>query len=180
MIEINDFVKLEQIDPRHYDASYYLVPEQGAQKAYALLLQSLSEANVVGVAKFVLRSKEYLAAIRPTEGALTLSTMIFADEIVPVTELETYLPGDVKLSDKELNMARQLIASLITDFNPSQYENQYYKEVMQLIDAKAESAQVGAKQPEPSGKVIDIMAALEASIKAIEKQEKPKRKKKTG
>ncbi len=179
VISIEDFVRLEQIDPRHYDASYYLVPETGAGKAYALLLQSMSEAGVVGIAKFVLRSKEYLAAIRPTEGALTLSTMLFADEIVPVTELETYLPTDVKLSDKELNMARQLIASLITDFNPRQYENQYYKEVMQLIDAKAESAQVG-KQLEPSGKVIDIMAALEASISAIKEQEKPKKKRKTG
>jgi DNA end-binding protein Ku len=127
VIEINDFVKLDQIDPRHYDSSYYLVPESGAQKAYALLLQSMSEANVVGVAKFVLRSKEYLAAIRPAEGALTLSTMLFADEIVKSAELETYLPGDVKLTDKELNMARQLINSLVTEFEPEKYENEYYK-----------------------------------------------------
>lgn len=180
VIEINDFVKLEQIDPRHYDASYYLVPETGAQKAYALLLQSMSEANVVGVAKFVLRSKEYLAAIRPAEGALTISTMLFADEIVSPAELETYLPGDVKLSDKELNMARQLINSLITEFNPNQYQNEYYKSVMDLIDRKTENAQAGAKSVEPGGKVIDIMAALEASINAIKAQEKSKKKRKTG
>lgn len=179
-IEINDFVHLEQIDPRHYDTAYYLVPETGAAKAYALLLQSMGEVGVVGIAKFVLRSKEYLAAIRPAEGALTLSTMLFADEIVPAASLETYLPGDIKLSDKELNMARQLIASLVTDFNPAQYENEYHKAVMQLIDSKAEAAHVGAKAIEPAGKVIDIMAALEASIKAIKEQEKPKRKKKTG
>ncbi|MCM0758124.1 Ku protein [Sporomusa sphaeroides DSM 2875] len=179
VIEINDFVKLDQIDPRHYDASYYLVPETGAGKAYALLLQAMGEANVVGIAKFVLRSKEYLAAIRPAEGALTLSTMLFADEIVPAAALETYLPGDIKLSDKELNMARQLIASLITNFEPEKYENEYYKAVTKLIDSKAETA-IGTKQAEPPGKVIDIMAALEASIAAIKAQEKSKRKKKTG
>ncbi|MDF2572147.1 MAG: repair protein [Sporomusa sp.] len=173
VIEINDFVKLEQIDPRHYDAS---VPEAGAAKAYALLLQSMAEANVVGVAKFVLGSKEYLAAIRPAEGALMLSTMLFADEIVQTEELETYLPSDVKLTDKELNMARQLISSLVTEFNPNQYDNEYYKSVMGLIDSKAESAQVGTKQFEPGGKVIDIMAALEASINAIKQTEKTKRK----
>ncbi len=180
VIEINDFVKLDQIDPRHYDTAYYLVPETGAQKAYALLLQAMGESNVVGIAKFVLRSKEYLAAIRPAEGALTLSTMLFADEIVQPAELETSLPGDVTLTDKELNMARQLIASLVTEFNPAQYENEYHKAVMQLIDRKAESAQIGAKQTEPVGKVIDIMAALEASIKAIDGQKKPKTKRKTG
>ncbi|CQR73284.1 non-homologous end joining protein Ku [Sporomusa ovata] len=177
VIEINDFVRLEQIDPRHYDASYYLVPETGAQKAYALLLQSMAEANVVGVAKFVLRSKEYLAAIRPAEGALTLSTMLFADEIVKPTELETYLPGDVKLTDKELNMARQLINSLVTEFEPEKYENEYYKSVMGLIDSKAETT-VGGKEL-IGGKVIDIMAAIEASIAAIKEKEKPKKKRKT-
>jgi DNA end-binding protein Ku len=180
VISIEDFVRIDQIDPRHYDASYYLVPETGAGKAYALLLQSMGEANVVGIAKFVLRSKEYLAAIRPAEGALTLSTMLFADEIVPAAALEAYLPGDVQLSDKELNMARQLISSLVTDFEPSKYENEYYKSVMTLIDGKAESAQVGSKPLEPGGKVIDIMAALEASIQAIKKQEKPKKKRKIG
>ncbi|CVK18433.1 Non-homologous end joining protein Ku [Sporomusa sphaeroides DSM 2875] len=179
VISIEDFVKLDQIDPRHYDASYYLVPETGAQKAYALLLQAMGEANVVGIAKFVLRSKEYLAAIRPAEGALTLSTMLFVDEIVPVAALETYLPGSIKLSDKELNMARQLITSLITDFEPGKYENEYHKAVMNLIDSKAKTV-IGTKQAEPPGKVIDIMAALEASIAAIKAQEKPKRKKKTG
>lgn len=180
VIEINDFVRLEQIDPRHYDTAYYLVPETGAGKAYALLLQAMNEANMVGIAKFVLRSKEYLAAIRPAGGALTLSTMLFADEIVQPAELENYLPSDVKLSDKELNMARQLIASLVTDFRPEQYQNEYHKAVMQLIDRKAGSSPVGVKTAEPAGKVIDIMAALTESIKAIEEQKKTKRKRKTG
>ena len=178
VISIEDFVRLDQIDPRHYDTAYYLVPETGAGKAYALLLQAMGEANVVGIAKFVLRSKEYLAAIRPAEGALTLSTMLFADEIVPTAALAAYLPGDVHLADKELNMARQLINSLVTDFEPDKYQNEYHKSVMSLVDAKAKSAQINATPSEPAGKVIDIMAALEASIQAINKQ-KPK-KKKTG
>lgn len=97
IIEISDFVKLDEIDNRYYDSSYYLVPDQGASKAYSLLLKAMSETNVVGIAKFVLRNKEYLAAIRPTDQVITLSTMLFADEIVSTKELENDLPSNVEL-----------------------------------------------------------------------------------
>ncbi|AJQ27561.1 Ku protein [Pelosinus fermentans] len=131
IIEISDFVKLDEIDNRYYDSSYYLVPDQGAGKAYALLLQGMTEANVVGIAKFVLRNKEYLAAIRPTDNVITLSTMLFADEIVQTKEIENDLPSNVELSDKEMNMAKTLINSLITKFEPEKYTNEYHKQVMQ-------------------------------------------------
>jgi DNA end-binding protein Ku len=130
IIEISDFVKLEEIDNRYYDSSYYLVPDQGAAKAYSLLLKAMSEANVVGIAKFVLRNKEYLAAIRPTDNVITLSTMLFADEIISTKELENDLPTDIELSDKEMKMAKTLIDSLITKFDPAKYENQYHKQVL--------------------------------------------------
>ena len=178
-ISIEDFCRLEEIDPRHYDASYYLVPNEGAGKAYALLLRALKEANVVGIAKMVKHQKEYLVAVRATEGALSLSTMLFPAELISTADLE--VNADIELSEKELGMAKLLIESQISHFNPTKYSNEYYNAVHALIESKAEKEQVSRAadgEIAPAGKVIDIMAALEASIKAINKQ-KPK-KKKTG
>jgi DNA end-binding protein Ku len=175
IIEISDFVKLSEIDNRYYDNSYYLVPDQMANKAYSLLLRAMSEANVVGIAKFVLRNKEYLAAIRPTDQVITLSTMLFADEIVPVKELETYLPAEVQLSDKELGMAKTLIDSLITSFDASKYENEYHKQVVQMIETKAGNEEIVVKLADTSPHFVDLMAALEASMSAIKKNETKKK-----
>jgi DNA end-binding protein Ku len=174
-IEISDFVKLDEIDTRFYDNSYYLVPDQGAGKAYALLLQGMTEANVVGVAKFALRNKEYLAAIRPTDQVITLSTMLFADEVVPVKELENYLPSNTELPDKELNMARTLIDSLITKFDATKYENEYHKQVMAMIDTKAGNEEIVVKPADTSPHFADLMSALEASMATIKKNEAKKK-----
>lgn len=172
VIDIQDFVKLNQIDPRHYDSSYYLAPEPGAGKAYALLLEALKQSDAVGIARFVLRSKEYLAAIRPVGEALTLSTMLFADEIVPVAELAEQLP-DVQPSEKELAMAKLLIESQLTEFEPEKYKNEYHAAVMALIDGKAEQEAVISKPAAQGMPAIDIMAAIEASLAAL-KKDKPK------
>jgi DNA end-binding protein Ku len=174
-IEISDFVKLEEIDNRYYDSSYYLMPDQGAGKAYSLLLKAMAEANVVGIAKFVLRNKEYLAAIRPTEQVITLSTMLFADEIVSTKELENDLPSNIELSEKELNMAKTLIDSLITKFDASKYENEYHKQVLQMIDTKAGNDQIVATPINTAPYFVDLMAALEASMSAIKKNETKKK-----
>lgn len=180
IIEISDFVKLDEIDPRYYDSSYYLVPDQGANKAYALLLEGMKQSNVVGIAKFVLRSKEYLAAIRPADGLITLSTMLFADEVVKPSELETYLPYNIELSEKELGMAKTLIDTLITKFEPEKYENEYHKQVIALINSKAEGEQITPAAPESqAGKVVDLMAALEASLNALKKPPKKTKKSKS-
>ena len=175
-IEISDFVKLNEIDPRYYDHSYYLVPDQGAGKAYALLLAAMKDSDVVGIARFVLRSKEYLAAIRPAENVITLSTMLFADEVISPTELETSLPSGIELSEREIGMAKTLIQALITTFHPEKYENEYHKQIMSMIESKAEGEAVTvAESAAPASAVIDIMAALEASMKAIN-ESAPKRK----
>lgn len=176
IIEISDFVKLDEIDNRLYDNSYYLMPDQGAGKAYTLLLQAMADANVVGIARFVLREKEYLAAIRPTDSVITLSTMLFADEIVPVQELEKDLPQNIELSEKEMTMAKTLINSLITAFDPTKYENQYHKQVLEMIDKKAGNEQTVIAPADTSPYYHDLMAALEASMKAMPK---PETKKKT-
>jgi len=175
VIEISDFVKLEEIDNRYYDSSYYLVPDQGASKAYALLLRGMNDANVIGIAKFVLRNKEYLAAIRPTDNVITLSTMLFADEIVSTKELENDLPSNVELSDKELSMAKTLIDTLITKFDPEKYQNEYHKQVLDMIDKKAGSEQTVVKSTDTSPYFAGLMDALEASMAAIKKTETKKK-----
>ena len=173
IIEISDFVKLDEIDTRFYDNSYYLVPDQGASKAYSLLLKAMTDTNVVGIAKFVLRNKEYLAAIRPTANVITLSTMLFADEIVSTKELDSYLPTDVQLSDKELGMAKTLIDTLITKFDPSKYENEYQKQVIKMIEDKAGNEE-SIKSADPTPRYLDLMSALQASMDAVKAENKKK------
>ena len=121
-IDIEDFVEYDQIDPVHYERPYYLVPEKGAAKAYALLLQAMKDSNKVAIARLVLRTKQYLAAIRPKGDVLCLETMLFADEVVPESELDGVPGDDVEVSERELKMARQLIESLSTDFEPEKYQ----------------------------------------------------------
>ncbi|MBP2634416.1 MAG: ku [Firmicutes bacterium] len=167
-IAIEDFVKIDQIDPLYYDNCYYLTPDKGASKAYFLLLAAMQNTEQIAIARVVMRNKEYLTAIRPIGKALALSTMHFADEIVKITELEDMPTDFSEPAKKELAMAEQLIQSLTTKFNPAQYHDQYYQQVMTMLEKKAEG-QVVTGQPDvkPGGKVIDLMAALEASITAM-------------
>jgi DNA end-binding protein Ku len=169
-IDIEDFVDLEQIDPIYYDHPYYLVPDKSAAKAYGLLLQAMQESDKVAVARVVLRSKEQLVAIRPAPGGvLMMETMIFADEVVPTDEIDD-LPAakELKVSDREVKMAQQLIDSLSSDFEPDKYRDEYREKVLELIERKAagEEIAVQPEAPEPK-KVPDLMAALEASLAAV-------------
>ena len=166
-IDIEDFVELDQIDPVHYERPYYLVPEKGAAKAYALLLQAMKDSNKVAIARMVLRTKQYLAAIRPKGDILCLETMLFADEVVDEAELDGVPGDDVEVSERELKMARQLIESLSTDFEPEKYQDEYRERVLALIEAKAEGAEIVAQAAsEEPAQVVDLMAALEASLAA--------------
>jgi DNA end-binding protein Ku len=180
-IDIEDFVDLSEIDPVYYDHPYYLVPDKGASKAYGLLLNAMRESGRVAIARVVLRSKEQLVAIRPDRDGrlLMMETMIFADEVVPADDLDG-LPEaeDLKVSEREVKMAQQLIESLVTDFEPQRYRDEYREKVLELIEAKAEGQEIvtPAEAPEPA-KVPDLMAALEASLAAVRSDdEKPKRK----
>jgi DNA end-binding protein Ku len=172
-IDIEEFVDLSDIDPIFYDSAYYLAPDK-ATKPYALLARAMEEEGKVGIAHFVMRTKQYLAAIRPQDGRLLLSTMVYADEIndpmsVPeLEELET-----VELDDKELKMARQLIETLDADFEPEKFHDTYREAVIDLIERKAEGEEVvaPAAAAEPD-KVIDLMAALEGSVKAAKEARK--------
>jgi DNA end-binding protein Ku len=181
-IDIEDFVDLADIDPVYYDHPYYLVPDKGAAKAYGLLLNAMRESGKVAIARVILRSKEQLVAIRPDrDGAvLMMETMIFADEVVPKDDLDG-LPAaeELKVSDREVAMAQQLIDSLSGGFEPQRYKDSYREKVLELIERKAagEEITVQAEAPEPA-KVPDLMAALEASLAAVrtDDDDKPKRK----
>ncbi|MDP8937997.1 MAG: Ku protein [Actinomycetota bacterium] len=168
-IDIEDFVDLDQIDPIFYERPYYLVPDKGGTKAYALLREAMRETNKVGIARLVLRTKQYLAAIRPMGDALVLETMLFADEVVPTDELD--LPGkDVEVTEREEKMARQLIDSLTTDFDPEKYKDEYRERVLELIEQKAAGQEIVVEDTaEEAPKVVDLMAALEASLAAVKK-----------
>jgi DNA end-binding protein Ku len=173
-IDIDEFVDLAEIDPIFYDNAYYLAPEPTAVKPYALLARAMEESGKVGIARFVMRSKQYLAAIRPRDHMLVLSTMVYADEIndpVEIPELDEVQGVDV--ASKELEMARQLIDSLSDEFEPEKFEDTYRQSVLDLIEKKAAGEEIVAAPSAPStDRVVDLMAALEASVAEAKKARK--------
>jgi DNA end-binding protein Ku len=166
-IDIEDFVDLDQIDPLFFDSNYYLVPDGKGDKAYRLLLEAMRDAGKVGIAKVVMRTKQYLVAVRPVDEALVMTTMNFADEVVARDELEGLPSEKADASDRELKMAQQLIDSLAIEWDPDKYHDTYRERVLDLIEKKAEGQEI-VSQPESDrpAPVIDLMAALEASLAA--------------
>jgi DNA end-binding protein Ku len=175
-IEIQDFVDLDDIDPIYFEQPYYLGPDKGAERAYALLVQAMKDARKVAVARFVLRNKEHLAAIRPMEDVLTLTTMRFHDEVTQPNDLdgEVFEESKPEKPDKrELEMAKQLIESLTSAFKPNQYRDEYREELLDLLERKAEGKDVVSaptEEPTPT-KAPDLMAALEESLAAVRSDE---------
>jgi DNA end-binding protein Ku len=176
-IDIEDFVDLDDIDPIFYDKTYYLAPaskDGGAVKAYALLLQAMRKQGRVGIGRVVLRTKQYLAAIRPLETetrVLALSTMLFEDEIVRASDIPNVPDRMPSVSDKEMSMATRLVESLTTEWKPSRYKDTYRKELLDLIERKAKGEDIVVEEAAaPAGeKIVDLMAALEASLAAAKK-----------
>ncbi len=168
-VDVEEFVDLADIDPIYYDHSYYLAPSAGGAKAYRLLRDAMAEAGRVGIGRVVLRSKQQLCALRPTGDVLTLSTMLFGDEVLApdrIDELDAV--GEAEATKRELAMARQLIDSLSGDFDPSAYRDEYRERVLDLVERKAAGEEI-AVQPEAEepAAVPDLMAALEASLAAV-------------
>jgi len=168
-IDIEDFVDLDEIDPVYYDHPYYLVPDKGAAKAYGLLLGAMEQAGKVAIARVVIRSKEQLVAIRPSSDVLLMETMLFHDEVVPSGDIEDLPEGkELKVSDRELKMAQQLIDSLTAEFDPSRYHDEYREKVIELIERKASGEEIAVQPEAPQpARVPDLMAALEASLSAV-------------
>ena len=168
-IDIEDFVDLSEIDPVYYSHPYWLAPDKGAAKAYGLLLQAMKESGKVAIARVVLRNKEHLVALRPAEGALMMETMNFHDEVVPADDLdELVAAAEAEASEREVGMAKQLIDSLTTAFEPQRYHDEYREKVLELIERKAQGEEIAVQPEAPApARVPDLMAALEASLAAV-------------
>jgi DNA end-binding protein Ku len=170
-IDIEDFVDLDEIDPIYFDHPYYLAPNTGAAKSYKLLLEAMREANKVGIARVVLRQKQYLCALRASDdGVLTLSTMNYGDEVVSpdtLDELDAAAEAEAEASERELAMAQQLIDSLASDWDPAKYRDTYRDRVLELIERKAAGEEIAVQPAEEPAPVPDLMAALEASLAAV-------------
>ena len=174
-IDIEEFVDLVDIDPIYYDHSYYLAPTTGGAKPYRLLLDAMREAGKVAIGRVVIRSKQQLCALRPTGDVMTMSTMLFGDEVLAPDRIDE-LDGlaEAEASDRELKMAQQLIASLSADFDPTKFKDDYRERVLDLIEKKAAGEEIAVQpQAEEPAAAPDLMAALEASLAEMRGGEEP-------
>jgi len=185
-VDIVEFVELDRINPMFFDKPYYLEPTKQGRHAYALLREALAGSNRVAIARVVIRTKEYIAAVKPLEDALVLELMHWANEIVPAATLD--LPGGENLPEKEMQMARMLIDTMSVDeFEPEKFNNQYHDALLTMIEARAEGKELPkAKKAPVRSKVVNLMDVLAQSLEESKKRrgasgEKPaaKRRKKT-
>jgi DNA end-binding protein Ku len=164
-IEIEDFVDLADIDPVYFEQPYYLIPDKDNAKAYRLLAEVMEELGKVAIGRFVLRSKEALVAIRPVDGVLVLETMRFADEVLAADREAPLAETASEPTEREKDMAKQLVNSLTAAFDPEKYHDEYREDLLALIEKKAAGEEiVAAPEAEEPAKVLDLMAALEASL----------------
>jgi DNA end-binding protein Ku len=168
-IDIEEFVNLDEIDPIYYDHSYYLAPTAGGAKAYRLLLDAMRESGKVAIGRVVIRSKQQLCALRPTDDAIALSTMLFGDEVLAperIDELDAV--QEAEATDRELTMAEQLIDSLSSEFDPTKFKDEYRERVLDLIERKAAGEEIAVQpEAEEAAPAPDLMAALEASLAEV-------------
>jgi DNA end-binding protein Ku len=173
-IDIEDFVALDEIDPIYYDNTYFLAPDdsEGARKAYALLLKAMEDQKKVAIGRLVMRNKQYLAAIRPLDKALAVSTMRFHDEVMSPADIDAIPTGRSapRAQPAEVKMASQIIDSMSRDWDPKRYEDTYRVQVLDFLKKKAAGEEIVVEEePEEQSKVVDLMAALEASLDAAKK-----------
>lgn len=169
-VEMTDFVQADEIDPRYFDTPYYLVPQKGGEKPYALLREALSSTGMVGIGKLTLRQKEHLVAVRPIGDALVLELMRFETELVPPSELNFPDAEQQHLRPQELAMAEQLIGNLAEPFEPSKYHDEYEDKLQALLKAKLKGKKLpdddtGDAKPQKTN-VIDLVARLQESLEA--------------
>ncbi|CAB1254618.1 Non-homologous end joining protein Ku [Ruminococcaceae bacterium BL-6] len=165
-IQILHFAQLNQISPVYYDKTYQAAPEAGGEKAFELLRAALMAEQKIAVGKTVMGTKDTLMAIIPREDGILISTMFYADDIRELQKQYT----KPKISEAELNMAKTLINSMDTPFDPSQYKDEYQEKLRALIETKISGKEIVAAEPESKGKVIDLMEALKASVEKAKKE----------
>ena len=165
-VDIKDFVDQEEIDPMFFYKPYYLEPQKGGDKAYALLRNSLKDTNKVGVAKVVIKTRQYLAGVKPEDGVLVLELMHFADELADAEKLR--LPKKMEVGKREMNMAKSLIDSMTSKWEPEKYKDDYREALVDVIEEKVEAGgkeieEKPRKAPKPT-KVIDLVSVLQKSL----------------
>ena len=171
-IQVMEFVDEAEIDPVYFDKPYYLEPQKGGERAYALMREALAQSGKVGVAKVVLKSREHLAAVKPVGKMIMLGMMRFAHEIVDPSSLK--LPDVIVPAGKEMDLARTLIDSMTDKFQPEKYKDDYHEKVLEVIQAKVAGVtpQVGKVAAKAPGKVVDLMEILKQSLEETQKKEK--------
>jgi DNA end-binding protein Ku len=169
-VDIARFVSLDDVDPIYFDRAYYLAPSEGEaqRRPYVLLLRAMQEANVAAIGKFVLWGKENLCLIRPLGDGLALETLYYAEDIRPRAEIDEAVAG-TDVADPELDMARQLVASMVGEFDPEDYANEYRGELRAMLDAKLEGKEISVPEPAEPAQVIDLMEALKESVSQAQK-----------
>jgi DNA end-binding protein Ku len=165
-VDIQDFVNVDEIDPMFFYKPYYLEPQKGGDKAYALLRNALKESKKVGIAKVVIKTRQYLAGVKPEDGALVLELMHFADELADPGKL--HLPKKMEIGKREMNMAKSLIDSMSAKWNPEKYHDDYREALMEVIEEKVEAGgkeieEKPKKAPKPT-KIIDLVSVLQKSL----------------
>lgn len=168
-IDICDFVSLDEIDPLYFRKGYYLLPQDGAEKPYRLLVKALGETGRVAIAKVVIRNKQHLSCIRPVDDALVLETMYYADEVRRPEEAPK-----PQVRKAEVDMAKTLIENLAAKWDPERYHDRYRNELLALLEKKAEGAPLPEPSEQPEGEVVDLMEALRQSVEATKKKTKRK------
>jgi len=165
-VDIQDFVDQDEIDPMFFYKPYYLEPQKGGDKAYALLRDALKDTNKVGVAKVVIKTRQYLAGVKPEDGALVLELMHFADELADPEQL--HVPKKLEVGKREMNMAKSLIGSMTSKWQPEKYKDDYRKALMDVIEEKVEAGgkeiEEKPKKPPKPTKVIDLVSVLQKSL----------------
>ncbi|MBY7736784.1 non-homologous end joining protein Ku [Paenibacillus polymyxa] len=165
-IVILDFVDLQEIDPIYFQKTYYLSPDQAGSNAYKLLMNAMKDTGKIGISQISIRSKSSLAAIRVLDECLAVETMFYPDEIRPIAQVPN-LPGQEEVKEKELTMAKMLIEQLSTPFDAAKYTDQYRERLLDLIQHKVAGEEVRIAPTQPQTNVVDLMAALQASIEAV-------------
>lgn len=167
-IEILDFVNLSEIDPIYFDKTYYLSPQENGGKAYSLLQKAMLDTGKIAVSRITIRNKQSLACLRVSQGVLVMETIFYPDEVRPVSQIPG-LPGNPDINTKELEVATRLIESLTASFEPEKYKDNYREALHDLINKKISGQEIERPKEIPQKNVIDLMEALQASLKASQK-----------
>jgi DNA end-binding protein Ku len=179
VIDLEHFVRLEEIDPVYFEKAYYVAPGPGAEKSYGLLLRTLRETGRVGIGRFVLRTKPHLVALRPMEGVLALETLFFGDEVRDAASLVRGLERDA-VTQREVDISKQLVEALATDWDPSRFADEYREELMRVIAERTPERIEEERSAQPGSRIEDLLDALRRSVEEAKTAKKPKRRRRAG